>query len=259
MTSGARARRRFGQHFLHDQKVIERIVATIDPRPDQALIEIGPGRGALTAPLLQRAGELTAIEIDRDLAGALQARFGAPLKLIVADVLDVDFTTLRADRKPLRVIGNLPYNISTPLLFYLLAQRGAILDMHFMLQREVVERMVAVPGSKAYGRLTVMLAPWVRVESVLDVGAGAFRPAPKVASAVVRITPFAGPAFPILSTERFERVVRAAFSQRRKTLRNALKGLVSEEQLRGLAIDPGLRPERLEPRQFALIAASLDA
>jgi 16S rRNA (adenine1518-N6/adenine1519-N6)-dimethyltransferase len=259
MTSGARARRRFGQHFLHDQKVIERIVATIDPRPDQALIEIGPGRGALTAPLLQRAGELTAIEIDRDLAGALQARFGPPLKLIVADVLDVDFTTLRADRKPLRVIGNLPYNISTPLLFYLLAQRGAILDMHFMLQREVVERMVAVPGSKAYGRLTVMLAPWVRVESVLDVGAGAFRPAPKVASAVVRITPFAGPAFPILSTERFERVVRTAFSQRRKTLRNALKGLVSEEQLRGLAIDPGLRPERLEPRQFALIAASLDA
>lgn len=254
-----RARKRFGQHFLHDPKVIERIVATIDPRPDQALIEIGPGRGALTAPLLQRAGELTAIEIDRDLAGALQERFGAPLKLIVADVLDVDFTTLRADRKPLRVIGNLPYNISTPLLFYLLAQRGAILDMHFMLQREVVERMVAVPGTKAYGRLTVMLAPWVRVESVLDVGAGAFRPAPKVASAVVRITPFAGPAFPILSTERFERVVRAAFSQRRKTLRNALKGLVSEEQLRGLAIDPGLRPERLEPRQFALIAASLDA
>ena len=189
----------------------------------------------------------------------MQARFGAPLKLIVADVLDVDFTTLRADRKPLRVIGNLPYNISTPLLFYLLAQRAAILDMHFMLQREVVERMVAVPGTKAYGRLTVMLAPWVRVESVLDVGAGAFRPAPKVASAVVRITPFAGPAFPILSTERFERVVRAAFSQRRKTLRNALKGLVSEEQLRGLAIDPGLRPERLEPRQFALIAASLDA
>jgi 16S rRNA (adenine1518-N6/adenine1519-N6)-dimethyltransferase len=259
MTRQARARRRFGQHFLHDPKVIERIVATIDPRPGQALIEIGPGRGALTAPLLQRAGELTAIEIDRDLAGALQARFGAPLKLIVADVLDVDFTTLRADRKPLRVIGNLPYNISTPLLFYLLAQRGAILDMHFMLQREVVERMVAVAGSKAYGRLTVMLAPWVRVESVLDVGAGAFRPAPKVASAVVRITPFAGPAFPILSTERFERVVRAAFSQRRKTLRNALKGLVSEEQLRGLAIDPGLRPERLEPRQFALIAASLDA
>ena len=259
MRREARARRRFGQHFLHDPKVIERIVATIDPRPDQALIEIGPGRGALTAPLLQRAGELTAIEIDRDLAGALQARFGAPLKLIVADVLDVDFTTLRADRKPLRVIGNLPYNISTPLLFYLLAQRAAILDMHFMLQREVVERMVAVPGTKAYGRLTVMLAPWVRVESVLDVGAGAFRPAPKVASAVVRITPFAGPAFPILSTERFERVVRAAFSQRRKTLRNALKGLVSEEQLRGLAIDPGLRPERLEPRQFALIAASLDA
>ena len=254
-----RARKRFGQHFLHDPKVIERIVAAIDPRPGEALIEIGPGRGALTAPLLQRAGELTAIEIDRDLASALQARFGAPLNLIVADVLDVDFTTLRADRKPLRVIGNLPYNISTPLLFYLLAQREAIFDMHFMLQREVVERMVAAPGSKAYGRLTVMLAPWVSVRSVLDVGAGAFRPAPKVTSAVVRITPLPGPAFPILSIERFERIVRAAFSQRRKTLRNALKGLVSEEQLRRLGIDPGLRPERLEPQQFALIAASLDA
>lgn len=254
----SRARKRFGQHFLHDPKVIERIVATIDPQPGEALIEIGPGRGALTAPLLQRAGELTAIEIDRDLAVALQARFGAALNLIVADVLDIDFTTLRSDRKALRVIGNLPYNISTPLLFYLLAQREAIFDMHFMLQREVVERMVAAPGSKAYGRLTVMLAPWVRVESVLDVGAGAFRPAPKVASAVVRITPLPGPAFPIVSTERFERIVRAAFSQRRKTLRNALKGLASEGQLRRLGIDPGLRPERLEPRQFALIAASLE-
>jgi 16S rRNA (adenine1518-N6/adenine1519-N6)-dimethyltransferase len=254
-----RARKRFGQHFLHDPKVIERIVAAIDPRPGEALIEIGPGRGALTAPLLQRAGELTAIEIDRDLARDLQARFGAPLELIVDDVLNIDFTTLRADRKPLRVIGNLPYNISTPLLFHLLAQREAISDMHFMLQREVVERMVAGPGSKAYGRLTVMLAPWVHVQSVLDVGPGAFRPAPKVASAVVRITPLPGPAFPIISTERFERIVRAAFSQRRKTLRNALKALVNEEQLRRLGIDPGLRPERLEPQQFALIAASLEA
>jgi 16S rRNA (adenine1518-N6/adenine1519-N6)-dimethyltransferase len=250
------ARKRFGQHFLHDPKVIERIVAAIDPQPGEALVEIGPGRGALTAPLLQRAGELTAIEIDRDLAEGLRNRFGAALTLIVSDVLDVDFTTLRSDRK-LRVIGNLPYNISTPLIFHLLSQREAIGDMHFMLQREVVERMIATPGTKTYGRLTVMLAPWVRVEPVLEVGAGAFRPAPKVASTVVRITPFPGPAFPIASPERFERLVRAAFSQRRKTLRNALKGLLIEEQLRSLGIDPGLRPERLEPAQFARLAASI--
>jgi len=251
-------RKRFGQHFLHDPKVIERIVAVLDPQPGEALIEIGPGRGALTAPLLQRAGELTAIEIDRDLAAELRGRFGAALTLIVADVLDVDFTTLRPDRKPLRVIGNLPYNISTPLLFHLLSQREAIFDMHFMLQREVVERMTATPGTKTYGRLTVMLAPWVRVEPVLEVGAGAFRPAPKVASTMVRITPFLKPAFPIASQERFERLVRAAFSQRRKTLRNALKGLLSEGQLRSLGIDPGLRPERLEPEQYARIAASVE-
>jgi 16S rRNA (adenine1518-N6/adenine1519-N6)-dimethyltransferase len=246
VTRKAHARKRFGQHFLHDPTVIERIVDAIDPQPGEALIEIGPGRGALTAPLLQRVGTLTAIEIDRDLAADLRHKFGAALTLIVGDVLDVDFTTLRPDRKPQRVIGNLPYNISTPLLFHLLSQREVILDMHFMLQREVVERMIAKPGTKTYGRLTVMLAPWVRVQPVLEVGAGAFRPAPKVASIVVRIIPFPAPAFPILSPERFERLVRAAFSHRRKTLRNALKGVLVEDQLRSLGIDPGLRPERLE-------------
>ncbi|HZF25000.1 MAG TPA: 16S rRNA (adenine(1518)-N(6)/adenine(1519)-N(6))-dimethyltransferase RsmA [Steroidobacteraceae bacterium] len=256
MTRPAVARKRFGQHFLHDPQVIARIISAIDPRTGEALVEIGPGRGALTVPLLERCGALTAIEIDRDLARNLAERFGSALKLIVADVLDVDFSALRAAGPPLRVVGNLPYNISTPLLFHLLTQRTAIRDMHFMLQREVVERMVAAPGSKIYGRLTVMLAPWVRIESVLDVGPGAFRPAPKVASTVVRITPLHEAAFPIGAPERFEQVVRAAFSQRRKTLRNALKGVVDADRLRQLGIDPALRPERLAPEQFALIARS---
>ena len=250
------ARKRFGQHFLHDSQVIARIVRAIDPQPGEALVEIGPGRGALTAPLLERVGELTAIEIDRDLARELKERFGTRLKLIVGDVLDVDFTTLRAASPPLRVIGNLPYNISTPLLFHLLAQRAAIRDMYFMLQREVVERMLAAPGSKTYGRLTVMLAPWVRVEAVLEVGPGAFRPAPKVASTVVRIVPRAEAAFPLGPGDRFEKIVRAAFSQRRKTLRNSLHGMIDAERLRQLGIDPALRPERLAPEQFALIACA---
>ncbi|HEY7379073.1 MAG TPA: 16S rRNA (adenine(1518)-N(6)/adenine(1519)-N(6))-dimethyltransferase RsmA [Steroidobacteraceae bacterium] len=248
------ARKRFGQHFLHDRQVIARIVAAIDPRPGEALVEIGPGRGALTAALLERAGELTAIEIDRDLARGLKERFGTRLKLVVGDVLDVDFAALRAHGPPLRVVGNLPYNISTPLLFHLLAQRASIRDMYFMLQREVVERMVALPGSKTYGRLTVMLAPWVRIEPVLEVGPGAFKPAPKVASTVVRIVPRAEAAFPIGPGDRFEKVVRAAFSQRRKTLRNALHGVIDAERLQQLGIDPALRPERLAPEQFAIIA-----
>ena len=253
----SRARKRFGQHFLHDPEVLRQIVAAIDPQPGESLVEIGPGRGALTAPLLARAGTLTAIEIDRDLARELAQRFGAALKLIVGDVLEADFTALRGPGPALRVVGNLPYNISTPLLFHLIAQRSAIRDMHFMLQREVVERMVAAPGSKSYGRLTVMLAPWVRVEALLEVPPHAFKPAPKVSSTVVRITPRGEAAFPLPDPARFERIVRAAFSQRRKTLRNALKGLVEEGQLRHLAIDPSLRPERLTPAQFALLANPL--
>jgi 16S rRNA (adenine1518-N6/adenine1519-N6)-dimethyltransferase len=251
----SRARKRFGQHFLHDPEVLRRIVAAIDPQPGEPLVEIGPGRGALTAPLLERAGTLTAIEIDRDLARGLAQRFGPALKLIVGDALEVDFAALRGTGPALRVVGNLPYNISTPLLFHLLAQRAAVRDMHFMLQREVVERMVAAPGSKSYGRLTVMLAPWARIEALLDVPPQAFRPTPKVSSTVVRITPHGEAAFPIGDPARFERIVRAAFSQRRKTLRNALKGLVDAERLRQHSIDPTLRPERLTPAQFALLAA----
>ncbi len=247
-------RKRFGQHFLHDPQVIARIVAAIEPRRGERMLEIGPGRGALTAPLLERLDELMAIEIDRDLARDLAGRFGAALRLVNQDVLEVDLAALRAAGPPLRVVGNLPYNISTPLLFRLLEQRAAIRDMHFMLQREVVDRMVAPPGSRTYGRLTVMLAPWVHIERVLNVGPGAFTPPPRVSSAVVRITPLAAPAFEIGSAASFDRVVRAAFAQRRKTLRNALKGTVPAGVMEQLGIDPGARAEQLAAAQFGALA-----
>jgi 16S rRNA (adenine1518-N6/adenine1519-N6)-dimethyltransferase len=247
-------RKRFGQHFLHDPQVIARIVAAIEPRRGERIVEIGPGRGALTAPLLERLGTLTAIEIDRDLARALSERFGPALEIVNRDVLEIDLAALRGAGPALRLVGNLPYNISTPLLFRLLEQRAAIHDMHFMLQKEVVDRMVAAPGSRTYGRLTVMLAPWVRIERLLNVGPGAFTPPPKVSSAVVHLTPLAAPAFDIGSATSFERVVRAAFSQRRKTLRNALKGTVEVGLLERLGIDPGARPEQLAPAQFGALA-----
>lgn len=254
-----RARKRFGQHFLHDAGVIERIVSAIDPAPGDALIEIGPGRGALTAGLLERTERLRAIEIDRDLAELLRRRFPTPsLELIEADVLDVDFTALRGDGAPLRVVGNLPYNISTPLVFHLLEHRASIRDMHFMLQREVVERMAATPGSRIYGRLTVMLAPWMDVQPLFAVAPGSFRPVPRVESLVVRLVPLAEPRFDIGPPQRFERLVRAAFSQRRKTLRNALKSLVDPAVFERLGIDPGARPERLDPARFADLARAID-
>jgi 16S rRNA (adenine1518-N6/adenine1519-N6)-dimethyltransferase len=184
----------------------------------------------------------------------LSERFGPALELLNLDVLEVDIATLRGAGPALRLVGNLPYNISTPLLFHLLGQRAAIHDMHFMLQKEVVDRMVAPPGSRTYGRLTVMLAPWVRIERLLNVGPGAFTPPPKVSSAVVRLTPLAAPAFDIGTPASFERVVRAAFAQRRKTLRNALKGTVEVGLLERLGIDPGARPEQLAPAQFGALA-----
>ena len=249
-----RARKRFGQHFLHDPQVIARIVAAIDPRPGEHLVEIGPGRGALTAHLVERVGKLDAVEIDRDLARELAARFGNALTIEARDVLDVDFARLQGGGPRLRVVGNLPYNISTPLLFHLLGQRAAIADMHFMLQKEVVDRMVAPPGSKVYGRLTVMLAPWVRIERLFMVGPGAFTPQPKVASAFVRLVPLRQAAFDIGSAPHFERVVRAAFSQRRKTLRNSLRGVLDPAIFERLGIDAGDRPEQLAPAQFGELA-----
>ncbi len=250
-------RKRFGQHFLHDPGVIRRIIDAIAPQPGERVVEVGPGGGALTWGLLERAKHLHVIEIDRDLAQALKSdvRAGGGLHVQVGNVLDTDFVALRGAGAPLRVVGNLPYNISTPLLFRLLMQRAAISDMHFMLQREVVERMAAQPGTKDYGRLTVMLAAVAEVEHLFDVGPGAFKPPPKVWSAIVRLRPAAAPRFDIGKDGVLRTLVTAAFSHRRKTLRNGLKGLLTSEDIETCGIDPQLRPETLAPAQFGLLAA----
>jgi 16S rRNA (adenine1518-N6/adenine1519-N6)-dimethyltransferase len=250
-------RRRFGQHFLHDPGVIRRILDAISPVPEDRIVEIGPGTGALTWGLLQRARGLDVIEIDRDLARALQAdsRATKNLRVHVADALNADFTRLRADGGPLRIVGNLPYNISTPLLFRLLSQRAAIADMHFMLQKEVVDRMTAQPSNKTYGRLTVMLAAVAEVEKLFDVGPGAFQPRPKVWSAVVRLRPTLAPRFEIGNDGVLRTLVTAAFSHRRKILSNGLKGLLTPEEIESCGIDSQLRPEALTPAQFGLLAA----
>ena len=249
------ARKRFGQNFLHSPGVIARIVATLAPEAGQALVEIGPGHGALTGPVLERAGALTAIELDRDLAHELTERF-APrgLALIRADALRFDFATLVPPGGRLRVFGNLPYNISTPLLFHLLAQRAVIKDMLFMLQREVVDRMAAAPGDDDYGRLTVMLQYACEVEALFVVPPGAFSPAPKVQSRIVQLTPHATLPHPAADERRFADLVQRAFAQRRKTLRNSLSGAVTEAQFAAAGIDPGLRPEVLSVADFVRLA-----
>lgn len=250
-------RKRFGQHFLHDQGIIRRIVDAVAPEPGERLIEVGPGRGALTWQLLARAGTMDVIEIDRDLAKVLMddPRAESHLRVHVENVLHTDFIALRGRGPLLKVVGNLPYNISTPLLFRLLQQRAAIGDMYFMLQKEVVDRMAAEPGGKQYGRLTVMLAAYAEVEALFAVGPGAFQPRPKVWSAVVRLRPSPEPRFDLGSDGALRMLVTAAFSHRRKTLRNGLKTLLTDEDIEGCGIDPGLRPETLAPAQFGLLAA----
>jgi 16S rRNA (adenine1518-N6/adenine1519-N6)-dimethyltransferase len=250
------ARKRFGQHFLHDRSVLERIVQELEPQTSDALLEIGPGRGALTERLLGRGQSLDAVEIDRDLSALLRQRFGsAPaFELHEADALEFDFAALARRRGTrLRVIGNLPYNISTPLLFHVAAAHEHITDLHVMLQKEVIDRIVAAPGSGEYGRLTVMLAPWFEARRLFDVGPGAFTPAPRVWSAVARLTVRRTPAFEV--PHAFARTVSAAFSQRRKTLRNAVRSLMDVEAIAAAGIDPGVRPETLSPAQFAALAA----
>ncbi len=250
-------RKRFGQHFLHDPGVIRRIIDSVAPADGERLVEVGPGRGALTWGLLDRAKQLDVIEIDRDLAAALQAdpRAATGLRVHTENVLDTDFVRLRGTGAPLRVVGNLPYNISTPLLFHLLAQRAAISDMYFILQKEVVDRMAAQPGTKEYGRLTVLLAAAAEVEPLFDVGPGAFQPRPKVWSAIVRLRPGANPRFDVGRDGALRTVVTAAFSHRRKTLRNSLKGLLAAQDVESCGIDPQARPETLAPAQFGLLAA----
>jgi 16S rRNA (adenine1518-N6/adenine1519-N6)-dimethyltransferase len=250
-------RKRFGQHFLQDPAIIDRIVAAIAPERGQSMVEIGPGLGALTGPLLAHLGQLHAVEIDRDAIRHLQQRYPASvLHIHQADVLQVHFGSLAAGAA-LRLAGNLPYNISTPLLFHLLQQREHILDMHFMFQKEVVDRMAATAGAPAYGRLSVMLAPWCRIEPLFEIGPGAFRPPPRVTSSFVRLQPYAQPALAIDHYPNFAAVVSAAFSQRRKTLRNALRVLLSEAQILAAGIDPAARAEVISPAGFAALANML--
>ncbi len=251
-------RKRFGQHFLHDPAVVARIVAAIAPAVDDTLLEIGPGTGVLTASLLERVPALHAVEIDRDLADLLEQRFaGRGLRLHRGDALKLDVAALAPRPGSLRVVGNLPYNISTPLLFHLLDARRALRDMHFMLQREVVDRMAAPPGGGAYGRLSVMVQVHCRVEALFRVGAGAFRPPPRVESAVVRLTLRERPAVAECHLPALGRVVAAAFAQRRKTLRNCLRGLLSAEAIAQAGVEPGARPETLSVAQFGALAAAL--
>ncbi|MBD3658076.1 MULTISPECIES: 16S rRNA (adenine(1518)-N(6)/adenine(1519)-N(6))-dimethyltransferase RsmA [Marinobacter] len=259
-TAGHKARKRFGQNFLHDPGVIERIVRAINPAPDDAMVEIGPGLGALTEEILAVNPNLQVVELDRDLIPVLRTKFfNYPnFRIHEADALSFDFSQLATD-KPLRIVGNLPYNISTPLIFHLLSQAGVVQDMHFMLQKEVVQRLAAMPGDNNYGRLGIMAQYFCRVQPLFEVGPGAFRPAPKVDSAIVRLVPHQTLPHPARDLATLQAVVRTAFNARRKTLRKALAGMVSVEQLQSLGIDDNLRPENLSLADYVAIADLLVA
>jgi len=252
------ARKRFGQNFLHDPAVIRRIVESIRVEPAQHLVEIGPGLGAITRGLLPLAARLDVVELDRDLAPAIAALDPDAEKLRVhqADALRLRLCALAKPGEKLRVVGNLPYNISTPLVFHLLQQAHCIEDLHLMLQKEVVDRMAAPPGGRTYGRLSVMVQVYCEVEPLFDIGPGAFRPAPKVQSTFVRLRPYPQPRISVEHRARFAELVSRAFAHRRKTLRNALQGLVTPECLRQLGIDPGQRAERLALGDFAALAGA---
>jgi 16S rRNA (adenine1518-N6/adenine1519-N6)-dimethyltransferase len=251
-----RPRKRFGQNFLHDPGIIQRIIEAINPQPEENLVEIGPGQGAITLELLAKLKRMHAVELDRDLVIPLAERCAdvGALTIHNEDALKFDFSALASPEHPLRVVGNLPYNISTPILFHLLDQSEHISDMHFMLQKEVVERMAAQPGSKTYGRLSVMLQARCRVEALFTIGPGAFRPPPRVDSALVRLVPYRQSPYQIDSWRVFGELVNQAFSQRRKTLRNSLKQWLSAEQIVAAGVDPATRPEQLSLREFAYLA-----
>jgi len=256
-THAGPAKKSLGQHFLHERAYIDRIVLAVDPKPGDHLVEIGPGRGAITLPLLRRHGALTVIEFDRDLIAPLTdaaAELGA-LTLLNQDVLTVDFGRLAGDAGQIRLVGNLPYNISSPILFHALGYAHAVADMHFMLQKEVVDRMAAGPGSKVYGRLSVMLQAWCQVTPLFTVPPGAFRPPPKVDSAVVRLVPKPASEVGIHDRTRFAQVVRAAFGQRRKTLRNALSGVCDTAMIEAAGIRPDARAEQVPVADYIRLAS----
>ena len=252
-------RKRFGQNFLHDKMVIQRIVNSINPRQGDHIVEIGPGEGALTELVLDKIGAMDVVELDRDLIPLLKIRFVVQDGLTIhqADALKFEFCQLQQGEKKLRIIGNLPYNISTPLLFHLFDNNHCIQDMHFMLQKEVVDRIVAKPGDSAYGRLSIMLQYFCHAEYVFTVKPGAFRPAPKVDSAIVRLVPHDKPPVEINNFDEFSKLVNYSFTQRRKTLRNILKGKLDVSQIEALNIEPMIRPERLSLNDFAKLANTL--
>ncbi|QGL95897.1 MULTISPECIES: 16S rRNA (adenine(1518)-N(6)/adenine(1519)-N(6))-dimethyltransferase RsmA [Stenotrophomonas] len=251
----APAKKQLGQHFLADRHYIDKIVMAVNPKDGDRLVEIGPGQGAITLPLLRVHPKLTVIEFDRDLIAPLTAAAEplGELTIVHRDVLRVDFTEL-AGGQPIRLVGNLPYNISSPILFHALEHAAVIRDMHFMLQKEVVDRMAAGPGSKVYGRLSVMLQAYCQVTSLFVVPPGAFRPPPKVDSAVVRLVPRDPATININDPKRFAEVVKAAFGQRRKTLRNALNNVVSAEQFIAAGVRPDARAEQLDVAEFIALA-----
>lgn len=250
-----RPRKRFGQNFLHDPVIIGRIVQAINPAPTDHLVEIGPGQGAITEKLLALAGKLDAIELDRDLVDLLQRRFALERNFTLhsADALRFDFCSLVSGSR-LRLVGNLPYNISTPIMFHLLDQSTCIRDMYFMLQKEVVDRMAASPGSKTYGRLSVMLQLKCQVTPLFNIGPGAFNPPPKVESAFVQLLPWEKSPYQIKDARFLAQLVNQAFSKRRKTLRNTLKKLIDPAIFDHLDIDPGSRAEQLSPADFVRLA-----
>jgi 16S rRNA (adenine1518-N6/adenine1519-N6)-dimethyltransferase len=253
------AKKHLGQHFLHERGIISKIVQAVDPQPGDRLVEIGPGQGAITFPLLDRHHELTVIEFDRDLIFPLTeaARAHGTLEVIHRDVLTVDFSALAHNGGPIRLVGNLPYNLSTPILFHALEHAAAIRDMHFMLQKEVVDRMAAEPGSKVYGRLSVMLQAYCRVTPLFTVPPGAFRPPPKVDSAVVRLVPREPASIEVRDPAKFEAVVRDAFGQRRKTLRNALSQQCDAAAIEAAGVRPDARAEQIAVADFVRLANSL--
>jgi 16S rRNA (adenine1518-N6/adenine1519-N6)-dimethyltransferase len=256
MNKPHRARKRFGQNFLRDANVIRQIAAAIHPREQQHLIEIGPGQGALTAELVASGCQLDVIELDRDLIPILESTFAGETRFNIhqGDALRFDYQQLYDGQQPLRLVGNLPYNISTPLIFHLLEYAPVIDDMHFMLQLEVVNRLAAQPGSKAWGKLSVMAQYHCQIDSLFEVPPSAFTPAPKVQSAIVRMTPRRQLVRDPQLELRLRRVVYAAFAQRRKTLRNNLRDLINMQQLEDLGISPGARAETLSVQQFVALS-----
>ena len=253
---GHTARKRFGQNFLNDDFIISKIVAAINPQPGENLVEIGPGLGAITKPVLSQTDHLTVVELDRDLADRLVAdeEIGHKITVCQGDALKYDFGQLANPEKPMKVFGNLPYNISTPLLFHLFEFAPYIKNMHFMLQKEVVERMVAGPGSKAWGRLSVMTQYFCDAVPVIDVPPESFVPPPKVNSAVIRLTPKTDEQRKLTDTKVLNRVCLEAFNQRRKTVRNCFKHLIPVDVIESIGIDPGIRPESISLNQFIELA-----